>query len=187
MAARDTIVTAAATVMREKGIARTTTKEIARAAGYSEALLYKHFADKQEIFMAVLQERVGGLVDPAELVAAGDLHTNLIEMVGGLMDFYAVSFPMSASLFSDTTLLAAWREGMSEKGGGPGVPLRRLEGYLAAEQKAGRIARDVDTVAVAALLCGAAFQHGVLTAFEGSGRVTESHALATRIVAAAGL
>ena len=57
---RDRILDAAATVMREKGIAKATTKEIARAAGYSEALLYKHFADKQEIYMGVLRERVGG-------------------------------------------------------------------------------------------------------------------------------
>lgn len=185
MAARDTIVSAAATVMREKGIARATTKEIARAAGYSEALLYKHFADKQEIFMAVLQERVTGLVDPGELVGTGDLRENLAGLVVGLMKFYAVSFPMSASLFSDTALLAAWREGMAAKGGGPAVPLRRMEAYLAAEKKTGRIAPDVDTDAAAALLCGAAFQHGVLTAFDGSDG-SEGEAFAARLVASAG-
>jgi len=70
MSARDTILDAAAQVMREKGLARATTKEIARTAGYSEALLYKHFADKQEIYLAVLHERIGGLMDARELVGA---------------------------------------------------------------------------------------------------------------------
>jgi AcrR family transcriptional regulator len=39
----------AAAAMREKGLANITTKAIAAAAGYSEAMLYKHFADKQEL------------------------------------------------------------------------------------------------------------------------------------------
>ncbi|HEX4258089.1 MAG TPA: helix-turn-helix domain-containing protein, partial [Streptosporangiaceae bacterium] len=43
---RDRILDAATHVMRTRGFARTTTKEIARAAGYSEATLYKHFQDK---------------------------------------------------------------------------------------------------------------------------------------------
>ncbi|MFF7247244.1 helix-turn-helix domain-containing protein [Embleya sp. NPDC008237] len=44
--------------MRTLGLARTTTKEIARAAGCSEAALYKHFTGKEELFVAVLQERL---------------------------------------------------------------------------------------------------------------------------------
>jgi AcrR family transcriptional regulator len=183
VAARDTILTAAEAVMRSKGIARTTTKEIAREAGYSEALLYKHFADKQQLFMAVLQERVVGLVNPAELVGTGDLRATLTSIVAGLATFYRASFPMSASLFSDTALLDAWRVGMAEKGGGPGVPLRLLETYLTGEQSLGRIAATVDTSAMAALLCGAAFQQGVLAAFDDVDEVPDAEGFAARLVA----
>ena len=42
---RDRMLDAAYTVMRTRGLARATTKEIAREAGFSEAALYKHFED----------------------------------------------------------------------------------------------------------------------------------------------
>ena len=57
MSTRERILTAAAEVMRTKGLARSTTKEIARASGFSEATLYKHFANQEELFLAVLGER----------------------------------------------------------------------------------------------------------------------------------
>ena len=37
--------------MRTIGLARATTKEIARAADCSEAALYKHFTGKEELFV----------------------------------------------------------------------------------------------------------------------------------------
>ena len=184
MATRDTILDAAETVMRTKGIARATTKEIAREAGYSEALLYKHFTDKQEIYLAVLKERAGILIDPAELVGRDTVSDNLVELAVGLMQFYLVSFPMSASLFSDTALLSGWRDAMTARGGGPRIPLRALEGYLEAEQSLGRVPADVDVRAAAALLCGAAFQHAVFAAFDGLDAVPKAHELATGWVTA---
>ena len=65
---------AAAHVMRTRGMARATTKEIAKAAGYSEAALYKHFRDKTEMFLAVLTERV-----PSTL---GAVLANLVQQAG---------------------------------------------------------------------------------------------------------
>jgi AcrR family transcriptional regulator len=59
---REKIVEAAERVMRERGLARTTTKEIARAAGYSEGTLYKHFESKEDLFLAVLAERFPAFV-----------------------------------------------------------------------------------------------------------------------------
>ena len=57
-------------VMPTRGLARTTTKEIARAAGYSEATLYKLFDDKFDLFLCVLAERL-----PTIAVADGDGRT----------------------------------------------------------------------------------------------------------------
>ncbi|MFJ2441092.1 MULTISPECIES: TetR family transcriptional regulator [unclassified Streptomyces] len=45
---RARILDAAASLMTTVGLTRTTTKEIARAVGCSEAALYKHFRDKKE-------------------------------------------------------------------------------------------------------------------------------------------
>jgi AcrR family transcriptional regulator len=67
---RDRILDAAAHVMRTRGFARTTTKEIARAAGYSEATLYKHFQDKTDLFLAVLKERLPSLSSTLSALSA---------------------------------------------------------------------------------------------------------------------
>lgn len=52
------LLDAAHHLMLTVGLARATTKEIARAAGCSEAALYKHFASKEELFIQVLTERL---------------------------------------------------------------------------------------------------------------------------------
>ena len=187
MTTRETILDAAAKVMREKGIARATTKEIAREAGYSEALLYKHFADKQAIYLSVLKERVSGLADPVELAGTGDVHDNLVDVTVSLMEFYVGSFPMSASIFSDTDLLLAWREGMTARGAGPRSPIRMIERYIDGEIELGRLPAGSDAYAAAALLCGAAFQHAFLACFDGLEAVPQAQALAVRLVDAVGL
>jgi len=184
VSAREKILDAAAQIMRERGLARATTKEIARAAGYSEALLYKHFADKQEIYLGVLHERIGGLSGASALVGTATVQQNAIELVRRLMAFYVKSFPMSASIFSDRDLLASWRASMSAKGGGPRSPVKMLRSYLEGERDAGRIPSTIDPDAVAALLCGAAFQAAFLACFEGRDAVQGERALATALVGA---
>ena len=52
--ARVRILDAAHELMLTVGLARATTKEIAKAAGCSEAALYKYFASKEELFIRVL-------------------------------------------------------------------------------------------------------------------------------------
>ena len=59
---RDHILDAAALLIRDIGLGHTTTKEIATAAGLSEAALYRHFADKADLFLCVIGERLPELV-----------------------------------------------------------------------------------------------------------------------------
>lgn len=181
MSTRERILDAAARVMREQGVAHATTKEIARAAGCSEALLYRHFDDKQGLFMAVLQERLPGFALPGSAVGTGTVEANLVRLVTGLLDFYVDSFPISASIFSSSTLLVRHREAIAAHGAGPQVPQQRLEAYLEAERDAGRVRSDADLEAVAQLLVGAALHHAFLVAFWGDGTVEAG--LGERLVA----
>jgi AcrR family transcriptional regulator len=161
--ARERILDAAVVVLREQGIAHATTKEIARSAGCSEALLYKHFPTKQVIFTSVLQER--------------------LQSVDQLMTFYAQSFPIAASIFGSASLLRSFREGIRKAGGGgPEVPVDLLTEYLVAEQRAGRLEDGVDPSTLAVLLVGAAFQQGAFAAFDGRDSVIGSQDLACRLV-----
>ena len=182
--ARERILDAAAVVMREKGVANTTTKAIAAEAGYSEAMLYKHFADKQELFLLLLKERLP-LVHP-RLAAPGwgDLAENLADIVEQLMDYYAELFPMSVSIFSSPELLLQHREGIERHGGlGPVGPVRMLTNYLGAERDAGRLRPDADVVAASQLLVGAAFHQGFLAAYASAATVSGAHDLARAAVA----
>ena len=182
--ARERILDAAAGVMREKGVANTTTKAIAAAAGYSEAMLYKHFADKQELFLVLLKERLPGVRPRLAAPGWGDLVTNLAEIVEQLMNYYADLFPMSVSIFSAPELLVQHREGIARHGGlGPVGPVRMLTNYLDAEREAGRIGREADTTAAAQLLVGVAFHQGFLAAYEGKTVVEGAHELALAAVA----
>lgn len=52
------LIQAAATLFAKKGFNGTTTKEIARAAGISEALVFKHFPTKRALYAAILAEKV---------------------------------------------------------------------------------------------------------------------------------
>ncbi|GAA3811860.1 TetR/AcrR family transcriptional regulator [Cellulomonas soli] len=57
---RDAIVDAAHAVFAEKGIARTTTSDIARAAGVTRGLVYHYFPETEQIVDAVLDRYVAG-------------------------------------------------------------------------------------------------------------------------------
>ena len=162
MGTRDRILDAAAEVVLQLGLARATTKEIARASGFSEATLYKHFRDKNELVLAVLHERLPPfiplLAGLADRVGTGTVTGTLEEVAASAVAFYEVGTPMMGSLFAEQALLARHRDEIQAAGAGPHLANRALAHYLRGEQKAGRIAADADPDAAAVLLLGACLQ-----------------------------
>jgi len=57
---RQAIVTAVQGAFADKGFDGTTTRELARAAGVSEALIYKHFPSKESLYVAMLEACADG-------------------------------------------------------------------------------------------------------------------------------
>ncbi|GAB3584213.1 TetR/AcrR family transcriptional regulator [Amycolatopsis endophytica] len=184
MGTREKILAAATRIMREQGYARATTKEIARAAGFSEAALYKHFADKTEIFLGVLASQLPRLdAMLSDLTPGrGTLRGNLVRVTSTAIGFYAESFPIAASLFSSQDLLTAHRDAVHDHGAGPRTPVSRLSGYLRAERKLGRLPSTADPDSMAALLLGAAFQQGFLKHWDTE--AVDATALARKLVKA---
>ncbi|MFB7209884.1 TetR/AcrR family transcriptional regulator [Streptomyces sp. NPDC056255] len=162
--ARVRIIDAAHQLMLTIGLARATTKEIARAAGCSEAALYKHFASKEELFVTVLKERLPR-IDPLlkQLIATPGpkertVEQNLTEIARRAALFYEQVFPIAASLYAEPRLKARHNDAMRELGTGPHMPIRGLDAYLRSEQAAGRLRADAETYAAASLLLGACAQ-----------------------------
>jgi len=157
--------------MGSVGLVRTTTKEIAREAGCSEAALYKHFRDKEESFVGVLRERAPRLADELDELLGqageGDVAENLRTVARMAVAFYRQSFPMAGSLFASPELLAAHRRKLDPPEYGPQQPTARLAGYLAAEQRIGRLSTGFVPESAAALLVGACFHRAFLTVFWG--------------------
>ena len=65
------ILRVAVSLFSKKGFGGTTTREIANAAGVSEAMVFRHYSTKQELYTAILDHKAcsGDAMDPEELVA----------------------------------------------------------------------------------------------------------------------
>jgi len=68
---RQQIVAVAMRLFSERGFRGTTTKEIAQAAGVSEAIIFRHFATKDELYSAIIDHKAcaGGMADLSRPVA----------------------------------------------------------------------------------------------------------------------
>lgn len=65
------ILRVAVSLFSQKGFGGTTTREIAQAAGVSEAMVFRHFATKEELYAAILDHKAcsGDSMNPEAMVA----------------------------------------------------------------------------------------------------------------------
>jgi AcrR family transcriptional regulator len=65
------ILRVAVSLFSQRGFGGTTTREIALAAGVSEAMVFRHFATKQELYSAILDHKAcsGDSMNPEQMVA----------------------------------------------------------------------------------------------------------------------
>jgi AcrR family transcriptional regulator len=147
---RQLLLDAAAAVFSECGYARATTKEIARAAGVAEGTIYRHFSDKRDLFTAVFTARNAAsfewLLDLPALAGTGEVRENLQRLVGMIEDVETNMAPLQAAMWSEAALAKTLLSSAAERGmPGPSLaPLLPVTQYLEAEQKLGRIRRDID-------------------------------------------
>jgi AcrR family transcriptional regulator len=70
-ARRAQIVDVARRLFAEAGYRTTTTRQLARAAGVSDALMYRHFESKDEVLRAVVDQGLAGFAAMGEAAAVG--------------------------------------------------------------------------------------------------------------------
>jgi AcrR family transcriptional regulator len=89
-ARRQAIVEAVKGVFAEKGFDGTTTRELAEAAGVSEALLYKHFPSKQSLYAAMREAcaRGPGFIEYSRVMALDPSTSTLVILVHFLISHF---------------------------------------------------------------------------------------------------
>ncbi|HEY4791531.1 MAG TPA: TetR/AcrR family transcriptional regulator [Actinomycetes bacterium] len=159
---REQLLDAAERVLRAKGLARATTKEIAREAGCAEGTLYLHFADKLDLVRAVHERLLPGFIEMVshlpERAGTDTVEGNLTDLARSALGLYRDMLPLGSSLFADPELLERFRALLAERGGGPHRAWEPVVAYLRAEQALGRVRVDADPAAAALLLLGACEQ-----------------------------
>lgn len=158
---RQQLVKAAARLIQSRGLARVTTRQIAQEAGCAEGTLYKHFEDKDELFLAVILESLPSfeaLLDPIEPGKATVLE-GLRKVVLTAIAFFEKVLPHGVALLADASLLARHRKRL-KKGAdsGPRVLYQAVADYVSAEQQRGRLHPRINATSAAALILGPCFQ-----------------------------
>jgi AcrR family transcriptional regulator len=166
--------------MRSAGLAGVTTREIARAAGLTEAALYRHFKSKEDLLTCALAERLPVFVeilkDLQQRVGQDTVQANLVRVAEAAVPFYRQAMVILSAIFGDPHLLARHRAWAEETSLGPQRANMHLSAYLQAEREAGRLRADFDCDAAAALLLGACMQRAFFDEF--LGRETSPEAVA---------
>lgn len=152
------LIQATERLLRTNGLARVTTREIAREAQVAEGALYHHFKDKAELIDAVVESSMGDFREvlhslPLQ-VGKLTIRENLEHTLQAAFFFQFKIAPIVCSLFADHKLLNRIREILRERQIGPGRPVQALAAYLQAEQQLGRVAADVIPRSAAELLLG---------------------------------
>ena len=174
--ARQRILDAALALIRERGIGRVTTKEIALAAGAAEGSLFKNFGDKMGLLTELLsyelpENRAWRAVAIEAPPGRGDLAAALVLFMERAIDFYAAVLPLIAGSFADRELLRRHQERNRHRGTGPQLALQSCADYLHGWQESGHLDTAADPYAIAVALCGGALMCAWTDQLAGAGQV----------------
>ena len=166
---RQKILDATARLIQMKGLARVTTKEIARETGLSEGALYRHFEHKEEVLFAVLTKHLPTFLETfkTHVAGTGSVSENLEAIALAAIQYYEQLIPMGASFFADTKLLAHYHATIRQVNAGPQRFFEVVAAYITEEQALGRIEKHVSALNIAIQLLGPCFQYEFLRQFTG--------------------
>ena len=153
------LIEAAGRLIRSRGVAALTTRDIAREAGCSDGALYTHFPHKSDLLMAVCEERLPDLRrqvgDLISRVGSGTVEGNLREIILATQAFMAELVPIATAVAADHELRVRHRDRFAGEAIPPRRTLEALAAYIAAEQRIGRVAPHVAPQVFASMLLGA--------------------------------
>jgi AcrR family transcriptional regulator len=147
-------------LLAERSVTAITTRELARAAGVSEGVLYNYFADKNDLVLTALVRRFAELVARLEAAAPaageGTLVENVATLSEALFALHVEAMPIIGKLLAEPSLLQRFMKDIhaqTQPFGGKQIRDAVLR-YFAEERRLGRLAPEVDFDAATDLLVG---------------------------------
>lgn len=154
---REAILDATLELLREEGIAKLTSREIAARAGVSDASVYYHFGDRAGLLRAAFAHGMKPLDFIAQPPTGMQPAQVLAQVLTSLEEFFDDVLPVLHAAQADPELGAALAGYVAENDLGPHRGVQALGDYLRAEQAVGHANPDVDAEGVALMLIDAAF------------------------------
>jgi AcrR family transcriptional regulator len=183
---RRQILEAADRVFRSKGLAKATTREIAKDAGCADGTLYLHFDDRLSLFSAVLDECVPdvkeSLAQLESLVGKRTVRQNLEMVAESYINFHQLVVGAVCSIFAEPELLEAHRRKLRAQGKGPHIAEGMLLDYIRAEQKIGRMDRRAVPEAITSMLLGGCFYRVFMAQYMGEQMHPAPHVFVRKLV-----
>jgi AcrR family transcriptional regulator len=155
---REAILDATLAILREQGIAKLTSREVAARAGVSDASVYYHFGDRAGLLEAVFEHGMKPLLfmtgmDPETM----DPPAVIRGAFAALEQFFDDVLPVLHAAQAEPKLRIALADYIDANDLGPHKGVEKLGSYLRAEQAAGRVSADADPDAIALMVIDCAF------------------------------
>jgi AcrR family transcriptional regulator len=154
---REAILDAALALMRDEGVSKLTSREVAARAGVSDASVYYHFGDRRGLLIAAYERGM----KPLPYIEGLPVDTGWRDVLGRafmtLETFFDDLLPVLTAAGADAELGQLTSSYILDNDLGPHKGVAYLGAYLRSEQAAGRVDPDADIDAVALLVINAAF------------------------------
>ncbi|MCW2799196.1 MAG: regulatory protein TetR [Aeromicrobium sp.] len=156
---REEILKATLDVLRERGIARLTTREVAERAGVSEGSIFYHFVDRPGLLKAVFENSLDGMKNlTSAAYASNDIRTTLNTFAKVIADFLDSGLDVLIAAQADAELRGVVVDFLVGNDYGPHRGIAGIGHYLAEQQAAGVIRSDIDPKIISYLIVSDAFQ-----------------------------
>ena len=153
---RGRIVQATEQAIHRYGMARITTKRIAKIADIAEGTIFRHFKSKKALLLAALRYR--GIPHPnipdPEMANVDAVRDNLKKVEYCILRHYADVVPSAVASLADIDLLPDHRKWLQEHPFGGDRVEKAVLAYVLHEQQLGRVRGDVEPSFVSEMLLG---------------------------------
>jgi len=173
---REEILRATLELIRERGMARLTTRAVAERAGVSEGSVFYHFEDRFGLLKAVFEQALEPLHIRALESDDGDLRATVTKVSEGIERFLTASLDVMMAAQSDAELRDSLHAFMLASDYGPHRGIASISAFIAEQQGAGAVRSDVNPGVVASMIVNDAFQRAALPKLVGNRKGIQSRA-----------